>query len=97
MATETNGPVQIGSRNEEVVGQAQGGTAPPQHDGVHIVHEVVALTDRVITDLNDPDAVQVPEGVGASTYGHRSPLGEALALGTPEAQFDAAQKPAKKS
>src|SRR6266566_2380548 len=96
MATDTQGPVQIGQRAEEVPGQAQEATPfPKPHDGSHFIHELVALTDKVITDVESEFAVQVPEGVGASTYGHRSPLGEALATGTPEAQFEAAQKPKK--
>jgi hypothetical protein len=79
-------PVNINTRNGEVQGQAQA-RQPEPHDGVHKVFETVAVTDRVITDANSDLAVQVPEGVGASTYGHYSPLGEALAAGTPEEQF----------
>jgi len=99
MALSTNGdtgPVQVGQRAEVVDGQPQ--AAPrPLHDGRHFTHEVAAITDRVILDPNDELAVQIPEGVGASTYGHRSPLGEALATGTPESQFEAEASDSKKS
>lgn len=86
MAQTTESPVTVQVREEEAQGQAQVAPAKP-HDGKHKVFEAVAITDKVITDANSPLAVQVPEGVGASTYGHRSPLGEALSAGTPEEQF----------
>lgn len=84
MANES--PVNVQVREGEVQGQAQARPTDP-HDGVHKVFEAVAVTDRVIKDANSDLAVQVPEGVGASTYGHRSPLGEALSVGTAEEQF----------
>jgi hypothetical protein len=80
-------PVQVNAREGEVQGQAQA-TPPAPNDGVHKVFESVAVTDKVITDANSELAVQVPEGVGASTYGHRSPLGEALSRGTVEDTFN---------
>jgi hypothetical protein len=90
-----NTPVQIGQRSEEVAGQAQ--SAPRDlHDGRHWADETVVHVDKVITDVNSDLAVQIPEGVGASTYGHRSPLGEALTVGTPEAQFEDAEKNSRK-
>lgn len=84
-------PVQVYENKGERQGQPQ---AQPQdvHDGVHVVHEVATVTDRVILDPNADNAVQVPEGVGATTAGHFSPLGEALKAGTPEAQFASAEE-----
>lgn len=82
-------PVQINSNQSEVQGQAHGQVTPPQHDGRHWVDETAVVTDRVILDVNDPLAVQVPEGVGASTAGHESPLAQALKRGAPEDVFSA--------
>lgn len=89
-------PVTIDETKEEVQGQPQAQPADP-HDGKTLVHEVVVHTDKVILDPNDPLAVQVPEGVGASTYGQAAPLGEALAAGTAEEQFAAANKSSSSS
>jgi hypothetical protein len=97
MATESPiNPVQITVREDTVIGQPQARANEP-HDGTTRVTEIVAITDRHILDPNDPLAVQVPEGVGASTADHKSPLGEALKVGTAEAQFRAAEEEAKKS
>lgn len=79
-------PVQVIRREGTAQGQAQG-VQPAPDDGRHWSDEVYVVTDRVITDVNDPLAVQVPEGVGASTSGHAGPLAEVYARGTPEDQF----------
>ena len=93
----TDSPVQITTREETIIGQPQASASSP-HDGATRVSEVVVITDRHILDPNDPLAVQVPEGVGASTYSHESLLGEALKRGTAEEQFAAeAKASAKKS
>lgn len=89
-------PVNVTRSTETRDGQAQEKTTFKPHDGRHFVDELVAITDRVITDVKDELAVQVPKDVGASTAGHKSPLGEALAVGTPQEQFDAAAKDDKK-
>lgn len=89
-------PVTITRRAETVQGQAQSGPREP-HDGKHFIEEVVAITDRIITDVKDELAVQIPEGVGADHSGHRSPLGQALARGHVEDQFDTDQSDADKS
>jgi len=61
-------------RNEGIVqGQPQAKPADPS-DGLHQMSEVVIHTDRVILDPNSPEAVQVPEGSGASTVGVLGPL-----------------------
>lgn len=86
MATSNDSPVEVTQVQEEVQGQPMAARPEPD-DGVHLVHEVTVHTDRVILDPNDPLAVQIPEGVGASTVGHLSPLGEALQAGTAEEQF----------
>lgn len=85
-------PVQVTRREGMAQGQAQGSPLPAQHDGRHWTDEVFAVTDKIILDVNDPLAVQVPDGVGASTSGHASPMGETYARGTPEDQFAAAEK-----
>lgn len=84
--TASDSPVQVVRREGTAQGQAQGVQSPPD-DGRHWTDEVYVVTNRVITDVNDPLAVQVPDGVGASTAGHASPLGEVYARGTPEDQF----------
>jgi hypothetical protein len=72
--------------NQGVVqGQPQASVADP-HDGQTYVHEVVVHTDKVILDPNSPEAVQIPEGTGASTVG-AAPTLSALAVGTAEEQF----------
>lgn len=87
----TTSPVVIDETHEELQGQPQASVQEP-HDGKTLVHEVRVHTDKVILDPNDPLAVQVPEGVGASTVGHLAPLGAALSAGTAEEQFAAAEK-----
>jgi hypothetical protein len=84
-------PVQVHERDETVIGQPQS-RVPAPHDGATVIKEIVVHTDRQILDPNDPLAVQIPEGVGASTYGHVSPLGSSLKLGTAEEQFAAEAK-----
>lgn len=84
-------PVQTVGRAEEVQGQAQSAPREP-HDGKHFIEELAVVTDRVITDVKDKLAVQVPEDVGASHAGHRSPLAQALRRGTVEDQFAADKK-----
>lgn len=97
MAENTDSPVQVNVSEGVGAGQAQV-AGPKLSDGRHAVHEARIHTDRVILDASSPLAVQVPEGVGASTYGHRSPMGEAMEAGTPEEQFTkAAEEDAKKS
>lgn len=57
------------------------------------VHEVVVATDTVITDTSDPLAVQVPDaGRGSLDLPIHS-----LDAPTPEEQFAASAKPAKKA
>lgn len=101
MADNTDSPVQVSVREETVIGQPQAAAGEP-HDGSTRVTEIVAVVDKPILDPNDPLAVQVPEGVGASTATHTSPLGEALKAGTAEEQLtkkgeDAAAADKKKS
>jgi len=59
------------------------------------VQETHVTTDVVILDPDSDLAVQVPDH--GSTAGHPNPLGEALRAGSPEEQFAAADKPAKKT
>lgn len=95
--TKTETPVQVISNVGEVQGQAQAkDSALNPHDGKHQVDETVVVTDKVITDANHELAVQIPEEGGASTAGHRSPLGEAYEVGTPQEQFDRDQEEAEK-
>lgn len=89
-------PVNITRRAETVQGQAQSAPRDP-HDGKHFIEEVSAVTDRIITDVKDKLAVQVPEDVGADHSGHRSPLGQALARGHVEDQFADGQADADKA
>lgn len=100
MADET--VTEVFSNVGEKQGQAQAkDSAINPHDGKHQVDEAHIVTDRIITDANADDAVQVPEGVGASTAGHAAPLRAAYEAGTAEEQFKAnqaeADKAAKKS
>lgn len=89
---------QIHSNVGEGQGQAQAdGTGFNPHDGKHPVDETHIVSDRQILDANSELAVQVPEGVGASTVGHPAPLRAAYEAGTPESQFEAAAKEDKKS
>ena len=81
-------PVQYFENKDTIQGQPQARPAEP-HDGQTLLHEVVVHTDRVILDPNDDLAVQVPEGVGASTVG-QSPALTALREGTAEEQFERA-------
>lgn len=90
----SDSPVVVTERKEVLIGQPQASAAAP-HDGSTFVHEVHVHTDKVILDPNDPLAVQVPEGSGASTVG-QSPALSALSDGTAEEQFAAAAKPGKK-
>src|ERR1700742_3360634 len=85
------------NENDENPGQAQESTPYPEsHDGTHIFSEVHVRPDRAILDVNDPLAVQVPEGSGASSVGALTPLSVALRKGTPESQFaEAAESDAK--
>lgn len=83
--------VEVFERDETVIGQPQSAVSAP-HDGSTVIKEIVVHTDRKILDPNDPLAVQIPEGVGASTVGETSPLGRALKDGTAEEQFAAAAK-----
>lgn len=92
----TDSPVQIHERKEVVQGQAQANPAEP-HDGKYPLHEVAVITDKVILDANSDLAVQIPEGSGASTSDHLSPLGQALQDGTAEEQFARNAKASKKS
>lgn len=78
--------VNIDHTDEEIQGQPQAQAREP-HDGTVKVRETVVTTDRVILDPNADDAVQIPEGVGASSVDRANPLAEALSTGTPEAQF----------
>jgi hypothetical protein len=78
-------PVTIHEHKDTIQGQPQARASEP-HDGQTLVHEVVVHTDRVILDPNDELAVQVPEGVGASTVG-AAPALSALKDGTAEEQF----------
>lgn len=87
-------PVNVSVRDETVIGQPQS-KQPDPHDGKTIVNEVVAVVDRHILDPNDELAVQIPEGVGASTAGSISPLGRAFKDGTAEEQFAAASSKKK--
>lgn len=80
-------PVTIDHTEEEIQGQPQAQVREP-HDGKVQVRETYVTTDVKILDPNDPLAVQIPEGVGASAVDRPNPLGEALAAGTPEEQFD---------
>jgi hypothetical protein len=96
--TQNDSPVQVfENKDRERQGQAQVKEPYTPHDGKHAVHEVVVVTDKVITDANSELAVQIPEGVGASTVGHYSPLGEALKRGSVQEQMDADQSDADKS
>jgi hypothetical protein len=83
---DTASPVQVIERKETVIGQPQARPADP-HDGATRVHEVVVHTDRHILDPNDPLAVQIPEGVGASTIDYSVGLADAMRAGTAEQQF----------
>lgn len=87
-APTSESPVVVQERDETVVGQPQA-FQPEPHDGKTIVREIVVHTDRVVRDPNSPEAVQIPEGVGATTYGETSPLAKALKDGTAEEQFQA--------
>lgn len=84
-------PVEVFDRSDTIVGQPQATPAAP-HDGATLVREVVVHTDKKILDPNDPLAVQIPEGSGASTVGHESALATALRQGTAEEQFARAEK-----
>lgn len=86
--------VTIDERVETVQGQAQAAPVDP-HDGQVPVREVAVVVDEIILDANSDKAVQIPEGVGASTVDQEAPLVTALKQGTPEEQFAAAGKPAK--
>ena len=79
-------PVEVFDRSDTIIGQPQA-TPPAPHDGSTLIREVVVHTDKQILDPNSPLAVQVPEGVGASTVGHESALATALRQGTAEEQF----------
>lgn len=85
MATDSS--VSVTRREGTAQGQAQGNPFPAPHDGRHWTDETYVVTDKVIIDVNDPLAVQVPDGVGASTAGHASPMSEIFARGTAEDQF----------
>lgn len=95
LVSEHESPVQVSDRNDTVIGQPQARPSDP-HDGSTIVKEVVVHTDKPILDPNDELAVQIPEGVGASTVGE-SPALSALKDGTAEEQFARAEQNAKKS
>jgi len=84
MAEET--PVVVNHTEEEVQGQPQSAAREP-HDGTVLVRETAVITDEVILDPNSDKAVQVPEGVGATSTDRANPLAEALATGTAEEQF----------
>jgi hypothetical protein len=86
MANEST--VKVFERKDQIIGQPQARPSEP-HDGSTLVHEVVVHTDKVILDPNSPEAVQVPEGVGASTVG-AAPALSALSEGTAEEQFERA-------
>lgn len=81
----TDSPVKVYENQGVLQGQPQAQPADV-HDGRTVVHEVVVHTDKHILDPNDPLAVQVPEGVGASTVG-AAPALSSLANGTAEEQF----------
>lgn len=67
-------PVKIEHRDEVVQGQPQ--AAPRKADeGKTRVVETRVQTDRVILDPNDPLAVQVPEGIGASSDDNVTDIG----------------------
>lgn len=78
---------------ETVQGQPQ---AKPREldDGKVTVSETSIKLDTVILDPNHELAVQVPEGVGATSTDRPNPLADAFAAGTAEEQFAAADKPA---
>jgi len=92
MANETT--VNIEHNEETVQGQPQSSQRDP-HDGQVTVRETHVTTDRVILDPNSPEAVQVPEGSGASSVDRQNPLAEALQAGTPEEQFSSQSKTTK--
>lgn len=96
LVAEHESPVEVSDRNERVIGQPQARPSEP-HDGATTVRETVVHTDKVILDPNDPLAVQVPEGVGASTVDHESALATALKEGTAEEQFARRAKEAEKA
>lgn len=74
MADKNESPVQIDHREEQVQGQPQ--AAPRKaDDGKTKVTETVVKTDKVVLDPNGPLAVQVPEGVGASSVESVTALG----------------------
>lgn len=84
--TTQESPVQVFERKDTIIGQPQSQPREP-HDGATRVHEVVVHTDRHILDPNDPLAVQVPEGTGASTVDQVVGLADSIAAGTAEEQF----------
>lgn len=77
--------------SEEVQGQPQSAAREPD-DGKVQVSEVSVQLDTVILDPNHELAVQIPEGVGATSTDRPNPLADALAVGTPEEQFGNAAK-----
>jgi len=71
---------------ETVAGQPQA-KPRPLDDGKVQVSETSVQLDTVVLDPNSELAVQVPEGVGATTVGDPNPLAAALEAGTPEEQY----------
>lgn len=74
------------SVDEVVQGQPQ---AKPRDldEGKVRVQETHVKLDTVILDPNHELAVQVPEGVGATSTDRPNPLADAFEAGTPEEQF----------
>lgn len=82
--------------DEEVQGQPQA-KPRPLDDGKVQVQETSVKLDQPILDPNHDLAVQVPEGIGATSTDRPNPLADAFAAGAPEDQFAAASKPAPKA